>query len=62
MSLFGNEEKYSKVRHELDLLGYKHSLGLESLPLVGALLSDFLSNKPKDSSAQENLKQKVMLC
>jgi hypothetical protein len=36
------EGKFTQLRRRLDQLGYKHPLGIESLPLVERLFSDLL--------------------
>jgi len=49
------ERKFTSLRKRLDQLGYRQSLGIESLPLVDKLFGDLLHT----TESLKNIKQQL---
>ncbi len=49
------ERKFTGLRKRLDQLGYRQSLGIESLPLVDKLFGDLLHTTESLRSAKQQL-------
>ena len=49
------ERKFTSLRKRLDQLGYRQSLGIESLPLVDRLFGDLLHTTESLKKAKQQL-------
>ena len=55
------QQKFSNVRRRLDQLGYKQTLGIESLPLVEKLFADLIHTTESLKNAKLDLSKKVRI-
>lgn len=55
------QQKFSNIRRRLDQLGYKQTLGIESLPLVEKLFADLVHTTESLKNAKLELSKKVGL-
>lgn len=55
------QQKFSNVRRRLDQLGYKQTLGIESLPLVEKLFADLVHTTESLKNTKLELSKKVCM-
>ena len=53
------QQKFSNIRRRLDQLGYKQTLGIESLPLVEKLFADLVHTTESLKNSKLELSKKV---